>query len=317
MKSTQGEDCMKKLLCLLAISLAFSGVYAEEALAYSFSVSSKYVVTSYAYKQDYMAGVNACVDIVLSGFRDKNARVAPEDRDFVAFVNKYIGGGGDFSTLQDIARKFPDEATAREFVRRYFISRTSFDGENADFDGIAINNLKARKDYFNKYFPNAASVSVTDDKAMFLYEKMKSPASRETSVFQIASRNGDLDKLVQGSKYNTLFSRPSLADARKLAGDFKMEIASVRQVINLSDYYTFSSLSFQTLSPLESFPATLLLRDDNTAIYQVDKSIIDKYWNKSVDYYIVMDGDSAMLINASVIHEKGIIYILRNVPPRA
>jgi hypothetical protein len=317
MKSTRSEDDMKKLLCLLALSLAFSGVYAEEALGYSFSVSDKYVVTSYAYKQDYMAGVNACVDIVLSGFRDKNARIAPEDRDFIAFVNKHIGGGADFSTLQDIARKFPDEATAREFVRRYFISRTSFDSENADFDGIAINNLKARKDYFNKYFPHAASVSVTDDKATFLYEKMKSPASRETSVFQIASRSGDLDKLVHGSKYDTLFSRPSLEDARKLAGDFKMDPAAVRQVINLSDYYTFSSLSFQTLRPLESFPATLLLRDDNTAIYQVDKSIIDKYWNKSVDYYIVMDGDSAMHINASVIHEKGLIYILRNVPPRA
>lgn len=308
---------MKKLICLMALSLAFSSVYAEEALGYAFFVSDSYIATSYRYKQDYVAGVNACVDIVLSGFRDKSAQIGPEDRDFVAFANTYIGGSVQYTTLQDIARSFPNENTAREFVRRYFISRTTFDDKNTDFDGITIKNLKGRKDYFNKYFPNAASVSVTDDKAAFLYKKMESPSLPETSSFQVASRDGDFDKLVQGSKYNTFLSRPSLADARKLASDFRMDPASVRQVINLSDYYTFASFSYQSLKGIESFPATLLLSDDNTAIYQVDKSIVDKYWNKSLDYYIVTDADSAIHINASVIHESGIIYILRNVPPRA
>jgi hypothetical protein len=146
---------------------------------------------------------------------------------------------------------------------------------------------------------------------------MKEPASPAASIFQIASRNGDLDKLVQGSKYSSLFSGPSLEDARKVASDFRMDPASVRQVINLSDCYTYAGHSFQALNFIESFSAKLLLRDDNTEIYQIDKSIIDKYWSKSLDYYVVTDADSAVHINASVIHEKGIIYILRNVPPRA
>lgn len=307
---------MRKLLCLVALSLAFSGAYAEEALGYSFSVSDKYAATSYKYKRDYMAGVNACVDIVLSGFRDKNALIAPEDRDFVAFVNAYIGGKAEYATLQDIARRFPNEITAREFVRRYFVSRTSFDDGNADFDGITIGNLKNRKGYFNKYFPNAARVSAADDKAIFLYEKMRSPVSPETSTFQIASRDSDLDQLVRSSKCNTPFSGPSLEDARKIASGLRMDPASVRGVMNLNDYYTFAGFSYQSLKAIESFPATLLLCDENTAIYRVDKSIIDKYWNKSLDYYIVTDPDSAIHINASVIHENGIIYILRNLPPR-
>ena len=301
----------------MMLSLVFSSIYAEEALGYAFSVSDKYLATSYKYKLDYMAGVNACVDIVLSRFRDKNAQIASEDQEFVAFANKYIGGGAGYATLQDIAKKFPNENAAREFVRRYFISRTSFDNKDDSFDGITISNIVSGKDYFNKCFPNAASRSVSGNKAIFLYEKMKEPASPAASIFQIASRNGDLDKLVQGSKYSSLFSGPSLEDARKVASDFRMDPASVRQVINLSDCYTYAGHSFQALNFIESFSAKLLLRDDNTEIYQIDKSIIDKYWSKSLDYYVVTDADSAVHINASVIHEKGIIYILRNVPPRA